>query len=101
MPHESFGDFLCEKRLEKNISLSAVAQELGYSVTYVSSVERNQRNPYTLGKLQQLRTILSLSEDEYIEMLDLAGRERNTISPDLPEYVMEHKCVLRCAKLVI
>ena len=33
--------------------------------------------------------VLNLSEEERVEMLDLAGRERKQVSPDLPEYIMD------------
>jgi len=44
-----------------------------------------------------------LSEEEREEMLDLAGRERNQVSPDLPEYIMDEalpnaRAALRRAK---
>ena len=32
---------------------------------------------------------MNLSEEERVEMLDLAGRERKQVSPDLPEYIMD------------
>lgn len=32
--------------------------------------------------------ILHLSADEKIAMFDLVGKQRNTVAPDLPEYIM-------------
>jgi hypothetical protein len=39
--------------------------------------------------LRDLAEILELSEQEKNEMFDLAGRDRNQVSPDLPEYIMD------------
>ena len=39
--------------------------------------------------LEALAKVLNLSEEEREEMLDLAGRERKRVSPDLPEYIMD------------
>jgi len=33
--------------------------------------------------------VLCLSQEEWDEMLDLAGRDRNETAPDLPEYIMD------------
>lgn len=34
-----------------------------------------------------------LSEEEKAEMYDMAGKQRNAIAPDLPEYIMEREYV--------
>ena len=40
-----------------------------------------------------LKEILSLSEEDYQTMLNLAGRQRKTVAPDLPEYIMDRDYV--------
>ena len=44
-------------------------------------------------KLTQLAKILNLSKEENEQMLDLAGKKRNAVAPDLPEYIMERDYV--------
>ena len=39
--------------------------------------------------LEALAKALNLDQDEREEMFDLAGRDRNQVSPDLPEYIMD------------
>jgi len=39
--------------------------------------------------IEKIATILRLSPDEKEEMLDLAGRERDSAAPDLPNYLMD------------
>lgn len=41
----------------------------------------------------QIAKILKLTEDEKHTMFDLAGEGKNTIAPDLPEYIMSSEKV--------
>lgn len=84
-----FGRYIAEKRLEKDVKLRPIAEELGMSVTYLSDIIKGRRNPPEKKGLEILAEMLSLSEDEKHIMFDLAGRERNQVSPDLTEYIMD------------
>ena len=37
----------------------------------------------------KIADVLRLTDEERAEMFDLAGRERNKATPDLPEYIMD------------
>lgn len=89
----SFGDFLQEKRKESELTLRALAEKLGWSAPYLTDIEKGRRNPPDLEKLNMLSDIFNLSEDEKKEMMELAGKKRDTIAPDLPEYIMERDYV--------
>ena len=91
--YASFGDFIAQKREEKDITLREMAAMMGVSAPFVSDVEKDRRNPYDLERLDKLAGILALSSAEKDLMLDLAGRKRNTVAPDLPEYIMERDYV--------
>ena len=91
--YQNFGDFITQKREEKKITLREMAKRLGITPPYLSDVEKDRRNPFDLGKLELLSSILILSEDEKIIMLDLAGKKRNEVAPDLPKYIMERDYV--------
>jgi len=98
-----FGAFIAQKRLEKDVKLKPIADKLGVSVTYLSDIIKGRRNPPDIDVLEALATVLNLSEEEREEMLDLAGRERNQVSPDLPDYIMDEalpnaRAALRRAK---
>lgn len=100
--YKEFTEFLMDKRLEKQISLRGLAKQLGItSATYVSDVEKGRRKPFEIAKLQMLKEILELTDTEYNLMLDLAGKARDGIAPDLPEYIKNTEYVsaaLRTAK---
>lgn len=90
---QKFGDYIAQKRLEKNISLRKMADMVGLSAPYWSDIEKNRKNPPSLDKLELIASILGLSEDEKTVMLDLAGNGRNTVGPDIPEYIKENDYV--------
>ncbi|MDU4847531.1 helix-turn-helix transcriptional regulator [Clostridium sp.] len=90
---QSFGEFIASKREEKKITLREMARLLKITPPYLSDIEKDRRNPPDKEKLDEISAILSLSEDECSYMYDLAGKKRNAISPDLPEYIMERNYV--------
>lgn len=84
-----FGAYIARKRIEKDVKLKPIADKLGVSITYLSDIIRGRRNPPEIEGLNALAEVLDLSEEEKNEMLDLAGRERHQVSPDLPAYIMD------------
>lgn len=89
----NFGDFITQKREEKQITLREMAKKLGITPPYLSDVEKERRNPFDLEKLEIITNILMLSEEDKTIKLDLAGKKRNEVAPDLPEYIMERDYV--------
>jgi len=97
----NFGEFISYKRIEKKITLRMMAERLGVSAPFLTDVEKGRRNPFDFEKLTLLAEILELSEEEKALMLDLAGKKRNTVAPDLPQYIIDRDYVsaaLRTAK---
>ena len=70
-----------------------MAERIGISAPYLSDIEKDRRNPPEMDKLELISQVLLLSEDEKSIMLDLAGRKRNSVAPDLPSYIMERDYV--------
>ena len=91
--YANFGEFISKKRVEKKITLRKMADMLGVSAPFLTDVEKDRRNPFDMEKLTQLAQILNLSKEENAQMLDLAGKKRNAVAPDLPEYIMERDYV--------
>ncbi len=84
----TFGEFLQRKREESRITLRKLAELLNYSAPFLSDVEKGRRNPPELLKLEQIADILGLSAEDRDAMFDLAGRKRDSVAPDLPDYIM-------------
>ena len=91
--YANFGEFIKTKREEKQITLRKMAELLKCSTPFLSDVEKDRRNPFDMDKLELLGQILELDSDDYALMLDLAGKKRNSVAPDLPEYIMQRDYV--------
>ncbi len=87
--YENFGEFVQEKREEKQITLRKFADAMDFSAPFWSDVEKGRRNPPEIDKLQLIARTLNLTDEENAMMLDLAGKKRNSVAPDLPDYIME------------
>lgn len=85
--YASFGDFLTDKREERNITMRELARRLGVSAPFVSDVEKNRCAPLTTERLESVADILQLSPEERTQMYDIAGSQRDSIAPDLPVYI--------------
>lgn len=93
MNEKNFGEFLQTKREQQKITLRQLAERLDLSAPFLSDVEKGRRNSLDMDRLIMLKQILNLSDDEYETMLNLAGKQRKTVAPDLPEYIMERDYV--------
>ena len=93
MSCHNFGEFIAKKRLERRITLRKMAEMLDCSATFLSDIEKDRRNPLDMERMEKLSQILALSEEERNEMLDLAGRKRNSVAPALPDYIMNRSYV--------
>ena len=93
MTYANFGDFIAKKRVERNITVRKMAEMLGVSAPFLTDVEKDRRNPFDYEKLVKVADILQLSDEERDLMFDLAGKKRDTVAPDLPDYIMDHDYV--------
>lgn len=90
---KSFGEFLLYKREQQKLTLRQLAQSLKVSAPFLCDIEKGRRNSLDINKLFLLKQILKLSDKEYETMLNLAGKQRKTVAPDLVEYIMKRDYV--------
>ena len=88
-----FGKFIDSKRKGRgsggdDIKLKDIADAMGMTASYLSDIVKGRRNPPEMHILEKIAVVLQLTSDEKEEMLDLAGRDRDSAAPDLPEYLM-------------
>ena len=86
--YANFGKFLTAKREERDLTLREMARQMGVSAPFLSDVEKDRTAPLTKDRLDKVAEILHLDVDERTAMFDLVGRQRNTVAPDLPDYIM-------------
>ena len=91
--YTTFGEFVVAKRLEKGISLRKMAELMDVSAPFWSDIEKGRKNPPKLEKLEILAKHLSLADEDNALMLDLAGKERDAVAPDIPAYIMQNDYV--------
>ncbi|NCB27315.1 MAG: XRE family transcriptional regulator [Bacteroidia bacterium] len=89
----NFGEYLKQKREEKQISLRELARRLEVSAPFLSDVENNRRAPLTEERLSTLADVLNLSEAEKAEMYDIVGHQKGLLAPDLNPYVNDRPYV--------
>jgi len=85
---KNFGAFLTAKREERDLTLREMARQMGVSAPFLSDVEKDRTAPLTKDRLDKVAEILHLDVDERTAMFDLVGRQRKTVAPDLPDYIM-------------
>ena len=88
-----FGKYIDSKRRGRgaggdDVKLKDIAEAMGMTASYLSDIIKGRRNPPEMHIIEKISGVLKLSPDEKEELLDLAGRERDSAAPDLPEYLM-------------
>lgn len=86
---KQFGYFVECKRKEKKINLRKLAELIGIAPAYMSDIEKGNRYPPDKEKLYKIVAALELDETDTCKLFDLAALAKdNSVSPDLPEYIM-------------
>lgn len=86
-----FGKYLEEKRKSRNYTLRVFAKRINISYTYLADVEKGRSKAFMIEILKKIIEVLQLDEKETDVLYDLAGKSRNTIAPDIEEYLKENK----------
>lgn len=99
---KSFGQFIKEKRLEKEFTLRGLASKTDISPVYMSNIENDRRPAPSREYLDRIVSVLQLEKDDTETLYDLAARSKeDAVSGDLPGYIMQRDVVriaLRTAK---
>lgn len=100
---KTFGAFISEKRLQKNISLRGFSRMVGISPEYLSKIENDLRAAPKDVILKKMADELCLNIDEREILFDLAAESKHYLSlaTDLVEYIHNNKIIndtLRLAK---
>ena len=94
MTYKSFGDFLHAKRIQMKLSYRDLAESIDVTAPYLSDIEKGRRNAPVMEKLQKISKLFGLSENEEALMFDLAGKKKNDLPPDLPNYIIGNEEVV-------
>ena len=86
----NFGDYISQKRKEKDFTIRELANKLNISFTYLSDVEKGRAKAFKQETLKKIIEVLQLNKDESDELNDLAGESQDTVAPDIAEYLKNH-----------
>ncbi len=86
----NFGDYISQKRKEKDFTIRELANKLNISFTYLSDVEKGRAKAFKQETLKKIIEVLQLNKDKSDELNDLAGESQDTVAPDIAEYLKNH-----------
>lgn len=89
----SFGELLSFLREQKDVTLRELARGIGVSAPFLSDVEKGRRSALTAERIEKVVAVLHLDTDEKTVLYNAAGKQKNSIPPDLPDYIMGHEYV--------
>lgn len=95
-----FGEYLEEKRKSRNYTIRLFARRVNISYTYLADVEKGRSKAFKLEILNKIVEVLQLDEKETDILYDLAGKSRNTIAPDIEEYLKENKELIEEIRII-
>ena len=97
----SFGGFIIQRRKAKEMSARQLALAVDITPEYMCEIEKGRKTAVSEDILNRLIRVLTLTEAETELFYDLAAIARNSVSADLPEYIMANQLVraaIRTAK---
>lgn len=83
-----FGSFVRSKRLDRHMTILELARALDISNPYWCDIEKGNRNPPDIAKLEKLAQLLELTDEERGTMMDLAGEYREQAAPDISAWIL-------------
>lgn len=89
-----FGEYLEEKRKSRNYTIRLFARRVNISYTYLADVEKGRSKAFKLEILNKIIEVLQLDEKETDMLYDLAGKSRDTIAPDVEEYLKKNEEII-------
>ena len=92
MKLKTFGEFIVYHRKESKMIALELAKALDVTPSHISDLEKNRRYP-TDDTLRKISKIFRLSEHDASQMYDLAAKAKNSVSADLPKYIMKNELV--------
>ena len=98
-----FGEFVRLKRRAKKLSIRVLAEMLGISPVYQSSIETGKRYAPSYEILQRMVSLFGLDEDEQAYFYDLASESASekTVPMDIVTYINDNehiRALIRAAR---
>ncbi len=83
-----FSDFIRSRRKELDLMLREVADAIGVTPPYLTDLEKGRRAaPDNTEILSKLAVVLRLDQNGRDMLYDLVAQERDSVAPDIPQYI--------------
>jgi len=96
--NETFGSYIRSLRIKNEIGQRELAKKIGLAASYLNDIEKNKRSAPKNDIIKKLSLILKVDLDL---LNDLAGISKNTLPPDILDYIEKNPeiiSLLRSAK---
>ena len=92
--NKSFGDYLRELRIQRDISMRMLAKELNMDVGNLSRIENGKMKPPMKEQfIEDISDVLKLSKNEKEKLIDIASHESGEYPRDIKETLKEHSYI--------
>ena len=92
--NNEFGEYLRQKRQSKGLTIKEVSEAIGISAPFLFDVEKGNRMfSSDMSRYNLLKKVLGLTNDEFSVLMNLAGKQKGDIAPDIKEYAAERPYV--------
>ena len=90
MSKETFGQYICKLRTDKEMSLRELAAKLGITAYYLSYIENGVKSNPNKRIIARMFTELNMSKSEIECFLDHHAKDNGCVSYDIVQYIMQH-----------
>jgi len=91
---QTFGDYLRDLRVQRDISMRTLAKELNMDVGNLSKIENGKMKPPMKERfIEDISDILKLSKDEKEKLIDISSHESGEYPRDIKEMLKEHSYI--------
>jgi len=91
---QTFGDYLRDLRVQRDISMRTLAKELSMDVGNLSKIENGKMKPPMKEQfIENISEILKLSKDEKEKLIDISSHESGEYPRDIKEVLKEHSYI--------
>ena len=95
---EKFGRYLRE--LRGKTPQHILADAIDRTTIYISNVENGKNLPPDFDQLNKIATVLKLSDEKRLELIDEAALARNTVAQDIFDKLCQHKELLHIVRQI-
>jgi len=89
--YKTFGSYIRDLRINNGIGQRQLAEKIGIAPSYLNDIEKNKRGAPKVNIIKKLSLILKADS---ILLNDLAGSSKNTLPPDILDYVEKNPKVI-------